>query len=422
MPFVARCLEDLFSAGAAKPNPAGSELQQQSAKLVALTPARCLTAHYDVQQSMQVMYRHVPTRSIPHLMAVFLAAYCVARACNTRESFREVVSFSGGPLSMDVGTYNAMLLSVNPFLRSRPCLKDAVRTLHLHPVYKHTGSDDFWNRGKSWWAQGALRCSHVDDKCALLLTALFMLAIRADSMLSFCVDNPSFRFIDMAAFSFFWTAVVLPAKTPFLALRPHVPRNAHTTEQKIVGVGSLLDSLLTPCWLQPALLRDVVEASTPTEWTQSLKRIKRFGGDLVFSHTMEYLQTWDSGLPTTSRVFKTNMTRDVMSEFILNGKNAKTYLSIVNARSQKDHVVTGAITMKILSSAVRDALPSQAVLSDGSVLGFPSFCAVDGQQNSCKAVQAMQTVLTGTHNGKLWQGAVLKRSASHLDALESAQV
>ena len=71
MPFVARCLEDLFSAGAAKPNPAGSELQQQSAKLVALTPARCLTAHYDVQQSMQVMYRHVPTRSIPHLMAVF---------------------------------------------------------------------------------------------------------------------------------------------------------------------------------------------------------------------------------------------------------------------------------------------------------------------------------------------------------------
>ena len=75
---------------------------------------------------------------------------------------------------------------------------------------------------------------------------------------------------------------------PFVGLRPGRPHSLHTTEQKTVGAGKLLDDLVHRLWLEPERLDAVLVARTPAKLVAALKSLPRMKGVLGFEHTLDY--------------------------------------------------------------------------------------------------------------------------------------
>lgn len=173
-----------------------------------------------------------------------------------------------------------------------------------------------------------------------------------------------------------------------MAFAWHRNRNQNTTEQKTWTAGQALDNLLAPAWRSPDALLELLTVTSAKAFTKALSAQKGFGGSLVFSHTLEYLQLWDSA--SMHPLFSCHLRKCIMSRYIRPGKNCQNYLDICNARSERGGT-PGNYSLKNLSADVLDLLPKSVELVDGGVVEFPHFFAADGQQSTCKAIQVVQT-------------------------------
>ena len=117
------------------------------------------------------------------------------------------------------------------------------------------------------------------------------------------------------------------------AARRRRGENAHTSEQKLTGIGQLLDRLLQPLWKDAGPLLKILKAKTGAAFGQALKNIPGFRKELVFEHTLEYLQIADA--TADSPMFSCKMSRDSMAKFAHGGKNSQVFLDIINSRSQR---------------------------------------------------------------------------------------
>jgi hypothetical protein len=398
MPQLKATLEDKVARGFT-PRQDGNPEQRAAYALKKLTPAGVLQKAnaWQVVVSLMLLLRHVPHTSPKDLLAIYLACYCIARLSSKRDgSMRQVDKFYFGA-GLSVTQYHAVLHARNPLTENKYSLEDVVRGLQLHPVYKDSGDDQFYEDGKRWWQVQTAVPHDLGRQSSILLTALFFLAVRSKQVLAFLLEHPDFLLTDMERFSRLYEATVIQTGSPFIGLTPGVARGKHTTEQKLWGAGELLDCLLAPNWVAPAKLHDLLTADTPALYCTSLATFKKFGGTLVFSHTLEYLQLWDAS--SEEPLFKVRMGKGDMTDFVQNGKNATVYLALANATSQKGEKCKH-VTMKALSQAVADLLPISVSFTDGSRGTFQEFEEVDGQQNSCKAVQCLQSHLTGHFLGK----------------------
>ena len=67
----------------------------------------------------------------------------------------------------------------------------------------------------------------------------------------------------------------------------------------------LHERLLAPVWRKPSTLSKVFAVETAKQFAETLAGVKMFGGGLVFSHTLEYLQLWDQS--ATHPLFRCHM-------------------------------------------------------------------------------------------------------------------
>jgi hypothetical protein len=154
-----------------------------------------------------------------------------------------------------------------------------------------------------------------------------------------------------------------------MAFAWHRNRNQNTTEQKTWTAGQALDNLLAPAWRSPDALLELLTVTSAKAFTKALSAQKGFGGSLVFSHTLEYLQLWDSA--SMHPLFSCHLRKCIMSRYIRPGKNCQNYLDICNARSERGGT-PGNYSLKNLSADVLDLLPKSVELVDGGVVEFPS--------------------------------------------------
>lgn len=81
-----------------------------------------------------------------------------------------------------------------------------------------------------------------------------------------------------------------------------------------------------------------------------------------------------------------------MSRYIRPGKNCQNYSDICNARSERGGT-PGNYSIKDMSRDVLELLPKSVELMNGGSVDFLHFFATDGQQNTCKAIQVIQTLV-----------------------------
>ena len=107
---------------------------------------------------------------------------------------------------------------------------------------------------------------------------------------------------------------------PFVGLRPGRPHSLHTTEQKTVGAGKLLDDLVHRLWLEPERLDAVLVARTPAKLVAALKSLPRMKGVLRFEHALDYfiLCEKDAG----HRLFQVPLTKRAV-DWAINGGAAE---------------------------------------------------------------------------------------------------
>ena len=375
-----------------EPNPDGTDNARAYDKMCSLTYTGVVNPQngYAVQCGLVLLFRNIFVGPPTTLLSTLLAVYAVARQSCTRNSMRTVKSFVGGTLN--VATYTAFLAVRNPV--TGLALKDTVCSLHLHPVYKDQGSDIFYENGLGWWKAHAELSPPIDVKRVILLTALFFLSVRSEAALTYFMADTSRLLRDIFDFGRLYQSVALPS-TPFIGLRGNKNKGVHTTEQKTRGAGLLLDILLHPGWNKPKQLDDLLLAKTAKSFTDALKVFSGFSGDLVFTHTMEYLQLWDQACD--NGLFSYHMSKKTMAEYVKPGKNSQMYLSIMNNPSQRGR--SGSSSMTSLAKSVVDVLPTRVEFYDDTTASNPHFYATDGSQNVCKLIQCFQLLLTSQAGG-----------------------
>ena len=151
-----------------------------------------------------------------------------------------------------------------------------------------------------------------------------------------------------------------------------------------------MDIILHPCWLDPSILHGLLQADTPEKFAMALAEVKGFGGTLVFSHTLEFLQLF--GASAAYPIFSCHITKERLGDFIKAGKNSQAFLHIANAYGERGEA--GTATYKDICSRVWDMLPESVEFADGCSVTFPHFYIADGSQNACKAIEVYQTWFT----------------------------
>jgi hypothetical protein len=219
-----------------RPDSGGSELQRVYADLKNLTSNAVLRKEnaHNVFVSMKLLWRHIADVTPFKQTVLFLCAYVIARQCCRGKNLRQPTGFIGGTIT--VQEYLAIMDAYNP--ASGYKLKDVIPHLHLHPVYKDQGDDRFFNDGKKWWLLHAPLATTLHLRCVLLLTALFFLSVRSESVLAFLLSNPDCLLHGFDDFGTIWKGVVQQG-TVFIGLKAskRAKRNQHTTEQKTWSVG-----------------------------------------------------------------------------------------------------------------------------------------------------------------------------------------
>ena len=377
----------------------GSNRQKDLERLTKLTYPNVVHKKYafQVYKAMCLLWQHLVDLTPLKQTVLFLAVYCIARQCSTGTELRTPVRFEGGTLTLE--DYLSLVSAVNPL--SGYSMQHIIPNLNLHPVYKDQGEDGFFNKGQAWWNMWSSRVgAHPHLKAGILLSALFFLCVRGERPLQWLLDNPDKLFDRFDYWTDFYRAACLD-DTPYFGLKADnkkkQKRGQHTTEQITRSAGQALDNLLQPLWKNSKPLHDLIQASTPAQYADALAQICYFGGDLTFSHSLEYLQLWDSS--SLSPIFTCRMSKQQLATFIKAGKNSQAFLRIANAAGQRSKPTS--VTYEQFSNKVFDCLPDRIHFSDDATpASFPHFYATDGSQNACKAMEVYQTLLTGVWGGK----------------------
>jgi hypothetical protein len=177
-----------------------------------------------------------------------------------------------------------------------------------------------------------------------------------------------------------YKSVVIP-NSAFIGLK-HPSRNKHTSEQKTWSMGLLQDLILLPFWQNPEMLDGLLRAKTAKAFARALASLKCLGGDLMYSHTLEYLQLWDSHAPC--QIFGCSMSKATLATYIKPGKNSSIYVWWASCVMSGEVGVRNVITQ--LCRDVREQLPTKITFEDGSTASCPHFYVTDGSQNSCMLV------------------------------------
>ena len=374
----------------------GSPLQRELWMLQDLNANKVLNKKlaYHVYLSTALLWHHIIRDITPFELSVyFLSVYLIARQSSKDGHLRLPVQFEGGDLSIEL--YLDLLKVHNPV--AGYSMEDVIVNLNLHPVYKDQGEDAFYEKGNTWWRGWSTKAMDLDTKIYIVLSALFILCVRSERALQYFSDNPTVLLSTFEAWVCFYKDVCLH-DTPMFGFKsnPNKKRNQHTTEQKTWSAGRVLDALLQPIWKDPEILRTLITTTQPEVFASTLEEIKFFGGNLVFTHTLEYLQLWDSGCATP--IFNCQMNKATLAKYIKAGPNSQVFLQIANSQGQRCSGVKH--TYSQLAEAVRAKLPRAIKYDSGAVSSFPHFYATDGMQNACKAVEILQTFLVGTWSGK----------------------
>jgi hypothetical protein len=232
-----------------RPDSNGSSNQRDLAKLRALSYGGVVQKEYafDVHCSVRLLWQHMYKHLTPlRQTALFLVVYVIARQCSFKGQsvLTTPVSFQGGEVTIE--EYNSILDVFNPVSGYR--LREVITNLHLHPVYKDQGNDQFFNDAQEWWSGQTSKRNSLTMKAHILLTALFFLAVRSERVLKYLRGNVEFLLCDFDSYCTLWKAVC-EGRSPFIGLKDgdRAKRSQHTSEQKTWGAGHLLDILLQPC-------------------------------------------------------------------------------------------------------------------------------------------------------------------------------
>jgi hypothetical protein len=150
----------------------------------------------------------------------------------------------------------------------------------------------------------------------------------------------------------------------FPGLRPHVARVCHTTEQKLFGMGRLVDAILFPFWKDTSCFDALLQSA------EALSECKLFGGGLVFSHTYEYL---------ILLIGDAEMATQALAEGpVKAGPNGAAFLRVVNATGEREKQ-PNEYTWARVAKEVRKHLPTDIC-----------FNVFNCQANACKLVLGLR--------------------------------
>ena len=88
---------------------------------------------------------------------------------------------------MSLDMYYHILDTINPV--TAMSMRMVVSALDLHPVYKDQGSDYFYSNGAEWWTTQVGCCRDRATARAIISTALFILAVRSETALTYFMAN-----------------------------------------------------------------------------------------------------------------------------------------------------------------------------------------------------------------------------------------
>jgi hypothetical protein len=371
-----------------KPKANGGVVQRMAHSLKKLNYVKVLKPEcsWQVLSGVALLYRHLFIDLDPQdILVQVLAGYILWRL--TR----------GESVGLAQGRANLQRLQdlyevQNPFTgKSLGCV---CAELNLHPVFKDEG-DPFADKLRQWWLAHTERPLQVQQQRAMLLTALFILSVRSYPALEWFLAHPDVLLTDIDVFTCMWKAICATTG-PFVALRPGRPHSLHTTEQKTIGAGKLLDDLVHRLWLEPERLDAVLVARTPVKLVAALKSLPRMKGVLGSEHTLDYfiLCEKDAG----HHLFQVPLTKRTVDWAIVGGNNSQVFLKIWNASSQRGSARDQTWTS--LAAQLSRILPRSIELEQGQVVQCPRFTALDCVQTTCKFVEVLQTLLSGKTGGK----------------------
>ena len=384
MPPPSRSLQDLVDDGLT-PDKNGSRLQRGLYYLNTCTFVTVRQAdHADAtRRALGALWKEEPSVGT-ELLPLLLAVYILGRVIGDGEVWQ------GGKLSLQ--RYNDLLSTVNP--RSGLSLRYVMDHADLHSVEKC--DDPFTRNLQTWWREQTRHKLNQNERNMTLLTGFFMLAVRSGRLLKWCLQRPEFKLRDVEAFSSMYEDLCLQdAQGPFLGLDPRKTRQKHTSEQKHISAGWLLDRLLQPCWRDPTLLNNIAEAHTCARCLKALSELPVFRGDFVQSHTLEYLFCCEQ--VAEHRLLRCKMSRDFINANFFPGSNSKVFLQIANATGRRS--TGGALAFKEVAARVRKSFPKRISVG-GKDVSLPKIDTALATQNACKAVEVLQTWLCGRWGGK----------------------
>ncbi|CAE7675673.1 unnamed protein product [Symbiodinium necroappetens] len=245
----------------------------------------------------------------------------------------------------------------------------------LHSVEKY--DDPFTQQLQKWWTAQTRHEQNQNERNMTLLCS---------GRSSSCV---------MSRLSRVCTNTCVCRLLGILGLDPRKTRQKHTSEQKNISAGWLLDRPLQPCWRDPTLLNNVAEARTGARCLKALSLLPVFKGDFVQSHTLEYLFCCEQG--AEHRLLRCKISREFINANFLPGNNSKVFLQIANAAGCR--TTKGAVDFKDVAAKVRKCLLKK-IRVRGKDVSFPKIDPALATQNSCKAVEVLQTWLCGRWGGK----------------------
>lgn len=304
-----------FSEAGILPRRNGGPLQRVAFNLKQLNyvNVRDPSRAWHVLSGVALLYRHLFTGTEPHQVFLrVLAAYILLRL----SAGTGIASYKG---SFDMDRYKAVSAVTNPF--TAQTLHDVCKTLNLHPIFKDMG-DPFAQKCKDFWTFHTRRKNSLQRRRDILLTALFFLSVRSAQAVDFFVSNPDCLLRDFGSFARMWSQLC-EATGPYFGLQRDRPHALHTTEQKTVGAGKLLDELLHKLWLNPKPLDAVLQAGTPQKFTDALKRLPRMSGVLGYEHTLDYFILCEQG--ASHRLFSTRLSKGAVDNAVVGGSNSQVF-------------------------------------------------------------------------------------------------
>jgi len=400
----------LIKDGLLNGKPRGDDVGRQLKHLRDLTSPKVLVEFFKVQMALRLIFRVLDLSDPLQLFGHLMAAYVIIRCLGGRRILRW---FAKSDATMALETFVEAACCINPFCDvDRNCLWVTVALLRLHPVWKAGDAqnaamkDPFFQQLRNWYNW---QCDIPDlhgcsqRQRSVMLTLLMLLVNRAVRLQEYCCAHKEFLFASPACLPRLYTDVIL-FKGVYIGLKDSSgsksTRNVATTEQKLWGIGHLIDVLCVPSWEDPQLLDRLVAAPDLDSFVDALEAHKKFDGDLVFTHSLEYIyllhqDRLESGKPS---LFNFTLDAACLDSHVRPGSNSQIFLNYINATAKGQRLIP--FELCDLADLVDSLLPSHIVTEDDVRVDMLPFAAKDASQTACKMVEVFQSQLSNRTGGK----------------------